>query len=42
VLKELNDQGRTIIIITHDPEVAPVAHRTVHLRDGRMVREAAA
>jgi putative ABC transport system ATP-binding protein len=42
VLQELNEQGRTIIIITHDPEVAPVARRTVHLRDGRMVHEAAA
>jgi len=42
VLRELNDQGRTIIIITHDPEVAPVAKRTVHLRDGRLVQEAAA
>ena len=42
MLRELNDQGRTIIIITHDPEVAPVAKRTVHLRDGRLVQEAAA
>ncbi|MGA8923894.1 MAG: ABC transporter ATP-binding protein, partial [Candidatus Dormiibacterota bacterium] len=42
VLRELNEQGRTIIIITHDPEVAPVARRTVHLRDGRMVQEVAA
>ena len=42
VLRELNDQGRTIIIITHDPEVAPVAKRTVHLRDGRLVQAAAA
>ena len=42
VLRELNEQGRTIIIITHDPEVAPVAHRTVRLRDGRMVQEVAA
>lgn len=42
VLRELNQQGRTIIIITHDPEVAPVARRTVHLRDGRLVQEAAA
>jgi putative ABC transport system ATP-binding protein len=42
VLRELNQQGRTIIIITHDPEVAPVAQRTVHMRDGRMVEEAAA
>jgi len=42
VLRELNDEGRTIIIITHDPEVAPVAKRTVHLRDGRLVQETAA
>jgi putative ABC transport system ATP-binding protein len=42
VLHELNEQGRTIIIITHDPEVAPVAKRTVHMRDGQMVDEVAA
>jgi putative ABC transport system ATP-binding protein len=42
ILHELNEQGRTIIIITHDPEVAPVAHRTVHVRDGRLVEEVAA
>jgi putative ABC transport system ATP-binding protein len=42
VLRELNDQGRTIIVITHDPEVAPVARRTVVLRDGRLVQEVAA
>jgi putative ABC transport system ATP-binding protein len=42
VLRELNEQGRTIIIITHDPEVAPVARRTVHVRDGQLVDEAAA
>jgi putative ABC transport system ATP-binding protein len=41
LLTELNSQGRTIIIITHDPEVAPVAQRTVHLRDGRLVQAAA-
>ena len=42
VLRELNEQGRTIVIITHDPEVAPVAKRTVHMRDGQMVDEVAA
>jgi len=42
VLHELNEQGRTIVIITHDPEVAPVAHRTVHMRDGRLVYQVAA
>jgi len=42
VLHELNEQGRTIVIITHDPEVAPVAKRTVHVRDGRLVEQVAA
>jgi putative ABC transport system ATP-binding protein len=42
VIRELNEQGRTIIIITHDPEVAPVARRTVHVRDGRLVEQIAA
>ena len=42
VIRELNEQGRTIIIITHDPEVAPVAKRTVHVRDGRLVEQVAA
>ena len=42
ILRELNEQGRTIIIITHDPEVAPVAKRTVHVRDGRLVEQVAA
>jgi putative ABC transport system ATP-binding protein len=42
VLRDLNEQGRTIIVITHDPEVAPVAKRTVQMRDGRLVEEIAA
>jgi putative ABC transport system ATP-binding protein len=42
VLRELNEQGRTIVIITHDPEVAPVAQRTVVMRDGRLVHGVAA
>jgi ABC-type lipoprotein export system ATPase subunit len=42
VLRELNEEGRTIVVITHDPEVAPVARRTVAVRDGRLVQEVAA
>ena len=42
ILRELNQQGRTIIVITHDPEVAPIARRTVHLRDGQLVQQKAA
>ena len=42
VLRGLNEQGRTLIVITHDPEVTPVARRTVHVRDGQLVEEVAA
>ena len=32
----LHASGRTIILITHDPEVAAVADRQIHIRDGRV------
>jgi putative ABC transport system ATP-binding protein len=31
---ELHESGRTIVLITHEPEVAEVARRTIRLRDG--------
>ena len=34
LLKELNDEGRTIILVTHDSNVARFANRTCHMRDG--------
>ncbi len=37
VLTALNDQGQTIVMVTHDPQVAAAAHRIVHLADGRIV-----
>jgi putative ABC transport system ATP-binding protein len=37
LLHELNAAGRTIVLITHDAEVAATAKRQVHLRDGRVV-----
>jgi putative ABC transport system ATP-binding protein len=36
LLHELNDAGRTIVLITHDADVAQAASRQVHLRDGRI------
>jgi putative ABC transport system ATP-binding protein len=33
---ELNAAGRTIVLITHDQDVAATAGRQVHLRDGRL------
>lgn len=37
LLHELNAAGRTIVLITHDQEVADAATRQVHLRDGRVL-----
>jgi len=37
LLHELNDEGRTIVLITHEHEVAEAAERQVHVRDGRIV-----
>jgi putative ABC transport system ATP-binding protein len=34
LLKELNDEGRTIVLVTHEPEVAALTKRTILLRDG--------
>jgi putative ABC transport system ATP-binding protein len=37
LLHELNAAGRTIVLITHDADVAAAAGRQVHLLDGRVV-----
>jgi putative ABC transport system ATP-binding protein len=37
ILKELNKQGNTIIMITHEQDIARQAQRTIHIRDGRIV-----
>ncbi len=34
LLKKLNQKGQTIIMVTHDPNIAGMADRCVHLQDG--------
>ena len=41
LLKELHSDGSTICMVTHDPRYAEHAGRTVHLFDGRIVRDEA-
>ncbi|MEL7537811.1 MAG: ABC transporter ATP-binding protein [Pseudomonadota bacterium] len=36
LLEEINRAGTTIVMVTHDPELARRAHRTVHLLDGQL------
>jgi putative ABC transport system ATP-binding protein len=36
IFQELNEQGKTIIIVTHEPDIAAYAKRIVRFRDGRI------
>jgi putative ABC transport system ATP-binding protein len=36
LFRDLHRQGRTIAIVTHDPEIAAVAQRRIEIRDGRV------
>ena len=37
ILEQLNENGKTIIIVTHDKNVASFCHRTIHITDGRVM-----
>lgn len=39
VFKEMNAEGRTIVLITHDLDVAAVARRRIYIRDGLIERD---
>ena len=39
MFQRLNDQGLTVIIVTHDPKVAGYAHRTITIADGRIAND---
>jgi putative ABC transport system ATP-binding protein len=41
LLRELHESGATIVVITHDHEVAAMLPRQVHIRDGQIVAEEA-
>jgi putative ABC transport system ATP-binding protein len=36
LFRELHGSGRTVVVITHDADVAAAADRQIHLRDGRI------
>jgi putative ABC transport system ATP-binding protein len=39
LFKDLHRQGRTIVLVTHEPDIARYAERTIHLKDGQVVWE---
>jgi putative ABC transport system ATP-binding protein len=39
VFQRLNDDGKTVVVITHEPDIAEYAKRIVVFRDGRVVED---
>jgi putative ABC transport system ATP-binding protein len=41
LFEELHQQGQTIVLVTHEPDIAAHAHRQIHILDGRVERDLA-
>jgi putative ABC transport system ATP-binding protein len=39
LLQELNQQGKTIVFVTHEPDIAAFSSRTITLKDGKIVKD---
>jgi putative ABC transport system ATP-binding protein len=39
ILQRLNAQGITILMVTHEPDIASYCRRNVQFRDGKVVRD---
>lgn len=39
ILKELHRAGRTVIVITHDPDIARQAERVIRIKDGKVIED---
>lgn len=42
IFTELNDQGITVILVTHEPEIATWSERVLRFRDGKLISDEAA
>ncbi len=41
ILEQLNIQGKTVVVITHDPKIAARTQRILYMEDGRIVEHEA-
>lgn len=40
LVQELNKGGKTIVFVTHEPDIAAFSNRTITLRDGKIIKDA--
>src|SRR5262249_45042918 len=39
LLQDLNEQGKTIVFVTHEPDIAAFSSRTITLKDGKVIKD---
>ncbi len=39
IIKKLNSDGKTIVMVTHEPDIAAHAKRVIHMRDGKIISD---
>ena len=39
LIQELNKQGKTIVFVTHEPDIAAFSNRTITLKDGKVIKD---
>jgi putative ABC transport system ATP-binding protein len=39
IFQKLNEEGHTIVMITHEPDIAAYAKRVIHIRDGKIIKD---
>jgi putative ABC transport system ATP-binding protein len=39
LIQDLNAQGKTIVFVTHEPDIASFSNRTVMLKDGKVIKD---
>jgi putative ABC transport system ATP-binding protein len=39
LFSDLNREGATVVLVTHEPDIAAATRRTIEMRDGRIVND---